>query len=492
LLRSTAQWRPASPADEEPADDQQYGVDEEASNVPSPANKSAPQDLKLGDSRLDHLLADLIKDSHEPPLRTESHLAPAESAPRSPAVEFEPSQTSDFYAELDDDDDDDADAGEALPQRREEVQVPTFGADAPSSEIPADLRTAPRPKRKPKVVRMLVGVVVGGVVGIGLGAYGLLWLKGSQADVLGMAQWLPPAMLPTSVKQIAGDDAAANDTGDEAREERKSALAAIAPPKPRFDPAVEPASVEEPVTAPSTEPSAGDRLTFIPETTAPTPALPAAEQPATESASSMVAHLRGVQLYTIGDLEASLEPAQAALRSFLAGDLAQQQSWSTMGPAYITLAELAERFTLIDPAEQGAEPTAGHNSAQEIFRNLIADPARRVDLATVAARWLQHDRRQNQGVIVVGTVNSVASPGAWTELNVGVPLGDDVVTSRVLTTESHFHRGDNIAVVGAILQQPREQLPGYEGDPSSVVLASWAFTPTAAVAPESDPSERAP
>jgi hypothetical protein len=206
----------------------------------------------------------------------------------------------------------------------------------------------------------------------------------------------------------------------------------------------------------------------------------------------MVAHLRGVQLYTIGDLEASLEPAQAALRSFLAGDLAQQQSWSTMGPAYITLAELAERFTLIDPAEQGAEPTAGHNSAQEIFRNLIADPARRVDLATVAARWLQHDRRQNQGVIVVGTVNSVASPGAWTELNVGVPLGDDVVTSRVLTTESHFHRGDNIAVVGAILQQPREQLPGYEGDPSSVVLASWAFTPTAAVAPESDPSERAP
>jgi hypothetical protein len=58
-----------------------------------------------------------------------------------------------------------------------------------------------------------------------------------------------------------------------------------------------------------------------------------------------------------------------------------------------------------------------------------------------------------------------------------------MVTTKVLLENISFSAGDEIAVAGAILAEPRGQLTGYEGDASQVVIAGYAFVPEEFVAP---------
>lgn len=62
------------------------------------------------------------------------------------------------------------------------------------------LRISPRRRREPAVVKTLVGIVGGGLLGILIGAYGLLWLLGPDGDVMGLAKWLPDFVLPPRMR----------------------------------------------------------------------------------------------------------------------------------------------------------------------------------------------------------------------------------------------------------------------------------------------------
>lgn len=348
----------------------------------------------------------------------------------------------------------------------EELVADPLDGAPPDEELPLDLRTAPRRKRRPAGVRTLVGAVGGGALGLLLGAYGLLWLKGPAGDFAGLSQWLPPAMLPASMQSMAdadADDAAASE--ERGNFDEASPEIATAEQPPRRDAAVTPAAAVEPVLADS--PSLGE----------PTP-------PAGWSTSPVVGDLRDVKFYSAADLDELLDAADAAHRQFLAGDLARQESWSTMGPAYMTLAALAERFTLTDPADFGNELVTTQVAAKNIFRGAVGNPARRTDLGTIAARWLQHERRQNNGVLLIGRVRDLRPSGKWTEYVVDVPLGENTVAANVLMDSVEFSIGDEVAVAGAIVPRPQEQLAEYTGEASQVVVAGYAFVPETFVAPK--------
>jgi hypothetical protein len=61
-------------------------------------------------------------------------------------------------------------------------------------------RTTQKRGRKPNFFRLLVGVIGGGLLGIFIGAYALLWLRGAEGDILGIARWLPESVLPPSIR----------------------------------------------------------------------------------------------------------------------------------------------------------------------------------------------------------------------------------------------------------------------------------------------------
>jgi hypothetical protein len=469
LMRTSASW--SSPQEQETdATEIEQSHDTAYEDADPELARSQPTggELQLGSSRLDQLLSDLIKTP------SESASSSATAGPPSP-TEFEANLDGDFEPEY-------AAEDEHAEAEDEEILVPALSGAIDDDQLPSDLRTAPRRKRRPAGLRTLVGIVGGGALGLLLGAYGLLWLKGPAGDIAGIAQWLPPALLPASMHTIAdADDAAKADEWSEPEDvtalaaaeeseasditptEEPTALANADQP-PMLDPAVTPAAAVEPVAE---------------ET--PVDSLP---QPTVWPTTPIVGDLRDVKLYSVAELDDLLDAADAAHRKFLKGDLAQQESWATMGPAYMKIAGLAERYTLTDPAQFSNELITKQMAAKNVFRGTVGDPARRADLATIAARWLQHERRQNNGVLLIGRVRDIRPAGRWSEYVIDVPLGDGQVAAHVLMEKIDFSTGDEVAVAGAILPRPQEQLSGYEGDAPQVIVAGYAFTPEAFVAPK--------
>lgn len=414
-----------------------------------------------------------------------------------------------------------------------DIELADEEADGDEAFEPAlTLNTQPRRKRRPAGVRTLVGIVGGGVLGILGGGYALLWINGPEGDLLGISQWLPAAMLPgssaptepsafaatnpwsTSVAARGETDAADQTTEplastsplsapntvsqlqDEVAPEQSALVdageAEDAPPTSEqvvmhHDPAVAPVSAATPVAAPMEETPTEPSVAALPHDVTPSAATAA---PATWPTTPIVGSLRGVSLYSLADLEESLTGADAAQRQFLAGDLSRKEDVAAMGKAFIELCGLAERYTLTDPAAFGNELVAKQISAKQVFRAMAGNPARRNDLAMIAGRWLQHDRRQNQGIILLGRVSDLRAQGPWTEYTVDVPLGDSVAAAKVLTDGVRFSTGDEIAVVGVIVANPRQAIADYPGEAPQVVVAGFAFAPEDfALSESSDPAD---
>jgi hypothetical protein len=352
----------------------------------------------------------------------------------------------------------------------------------------------------------LVGIVGGGVLGIVGGAYILLWLK-PELDLLNMAQWLPPAILPSATQaspesNLAGQGALpppapVGQLGSE------SGSAEPAPPTASTIAIAEP-SAESPEQPAEQEPTAADENEFaaappaeqggirrdsaVTTASAVEPLGSDAVQPASEPVhwptTPIVGQLRAPKFYSVAELDATLPGADAAHRRFLAGDLARKEDVAAMGQAYIELCKLAEQFTLTNPAEYGNELITKQMNAKNIFRGSVGDPARRNDLAMIAGRWLQHARRPNQGVVVLGKVTDLQAQGPWTEYTIETPLGDSSAVSKALMEGVPFKSGSDVAVVGAIVADPRHAIDGYAGEAQQVIVSGFAFVPEDFVAPK--------
>lgn len=527
---------------------------------PETAQPAAPaaDELKLGGSRLDQLLSDLMRTPPAPlaPGTPAAEAEPAKPLAASPTfAEFEPDEQPEAelepagYAEVaetelaaydavgDEPHSIDAAGDESFEDRWRRLQATGAAAEAgaiaeedvtaeeyadaveeddvtyeASAESEDELqqwtsdeefdeleRSAPiRRRRRPSVVKTLVGVVGGGFIGIFLAGYGLLWLKGPDGDLLGIANLLPAAMLPSG--------AAPEPQGPlSLAEDRLPAPAPVdAAPLPHAAaPAEQPAeSSLDFADGPASPPDDGIAATEPPPADATTPAAPfdppihrddavmptVAVEPIADATqwptTPIVGELKGVPLFSLNDLSSHIASADAAHRTFLAGDLARKEDVAAMGQAYIELCKLAERFTLTDPKAFGNDLVTKQVAAKLIFRGAVGDSARRNDLAMIAGRWLEHARRPNQGVLLLGRVTDLQPQGKWTEYTIETPLGSTVSVNKVLMDKIEFKFGDDVAIVGAIVADPSQTIAGYTGDAKQVVVAGFAFAPEDFVAPQ--------
>lgn len=483
-------------------------ADPETADKPS----SAADELQLAGSRLDQLLSDLMKPqtvaaatpTAEPTIaRTESPAPPTftefvdeNDAAEDETIPFEPQRRREW---------DDEAAAEG-----EEAEETVAYADEEATEedefAALDLQAAPRRQRRSSGVRSLVGIVGGGVIGIVGGAYILLWLK-PELDLLNMAQWLPPAILPSATQaspesNLAGQGALpppapVGQLGSESgsTEPAPPTTSTIAIAEPSAESPEQPAEHESTVAdenefaaTPPAERGGIRRDSAVTTASAVEPLGSDAVQPASEPihwpTTPIVGQLRAPKFYSVAELDATLPGADAAHRRFLAGDLARKEDVAAMGQAYIELCKLAEQFTLTNPAEYGNELITKQMNAKNIFRGSVGDPARRNDLAMIAGRWLQHARRPNQGVVVLGKVTDLQAQGPWTEYTIETPLGDSSAVSKALMEGVPFKSGSDVAVVGAIVADPRQAIDGYAGEAQQVIVSGFAFVPEDFVAPK--------
>ena len=526
LLHSTSQWRPSVNFPPAPAAND---MSRETLQVESSVDDIAVPDAPASNaSRLDQLLSDLMKSPPQlgTPLRTAAEVTePIEIAANEPSTP--PSVEDDkVIASFDSDEYEIANEVEEI-QHEEEIEyedATNFEPDEADEELePAYLAAAsldhtespiafqPRNvlrRRPPSAIRSLVGIVGGGALGILLGGYGLLWLRGPEGDVMGLAQWLPASWLPPSARTLddgssaqlvaaprdvekLGDDAESVEQPETASdqmaadEEPRGWQAKDSAPEAsaRLDSAVTPATAVEAVKSASppqessTVASAPDATVEPNDAAAPTSPAEPASAPTVWPSTQIVADLRDVKLYSLSELDEALTAAESAQQRFLAGDLSRRESVAGMGQAYIELCALAERFTLVDPATYGNQLVTKQMTAKTVFRATVGEPARRNDLAIIAGRWLQHDRRQNQGAVLMGKVRDIHARGRWTEHILDVGAGEAGVQAAVLMEEIRFTIGAEAAVAGVIIAEPQKHIAGYDGDAAQVIVAGFNFAP---------------
>ena len=363
-----------------------------------------------------------------------------------------------------------------------------------------ELRPAPRARRRPSTVRMLVGVVGGGFGGLLLAAYALLWLRGADGDLFDLAQRLPQQMLPPSMRASGEVDSARSeqtadagsvpDAVDAAADaaaaaptinDHLDASAAMADEGVEVDPQVTPASNTEPATVADTvtpsEPT--DTAAGSADADAAPAELPQAPPEPRWPTTPIVADLVDARLYSLAELVATVVDAEPSASQFIAGDLSKPDTVKPMGQAYIRLCALAERLTLTDPTAYGAELFTQQALAKTQLQVAAGNVARRRDLAVVAARWLQHAGRMNKGTLFVGRVVSIVPQGQWTEFSMEIAFDDQRTVVPVLMDGVPFSTGATAAIAGVIVADPQRHVAGYTGKAPQVVVAGYSFDPAA-------------
>ena len=301
------------------------------------------------------------------------------------------------------------------------TEVPITKVNVPQFEV-GDT-TSPRPRRR---WRRIAGMVLAGpVVGTVLGFYGLLCLKGPQADYLQMSRFLPAAMLPAS----QAEQPPAEDILESLPEKTLLATAREDPPSPppraRLDEQVQPAAVRQ--------------------------QLPTA----------------GISAQEFSELVAG---AGQALPSFKQDGAVGADAFKLKAQAYMAVCRLAEQFEFIH--QLGLSPQAQQQieRGKEMFRQATADLSGLEDLTYIASRWWDYDQRSNQGIFFVGQIGNIQAAGSRTLCHI-VLTGNSGAEIPVLFDQLPFSEGQQIAVVGSVDHEPMQN--GLDGP--RVVISQYSY-----------------
>ncbi len=317
-------------------------------------------------------------------------------------------------------------------------------------ELPFDVQTSskPRTKRKRSLVRTLASASLG-VVGIPLGLYALLWLRGPAGDMLHVAQYMPAFMLPASFEE------------------------------PDFIPGEEQIA-EQPLPSVTEETPPAEEL--LAETNETETELPAAEplvreDAAVAPASAEVPAYRGPSLELVNPQEFSelFATAQEVANQLGEGDLSTRESVSSKGQAYMSLARLAEKSSYMNQPGLSPDEMTKALSAKRLFASLLADPVVQRDLPQIALRWWQYADRPNPGMIFTGKVERIEETAAGPLAFVTLGSATAVPAVPVLIGNANHAVGDEIGIVGKILPKPQETLPELDPTLEAVVIDFYSF-----------------
>lgn len=363
------------------------------------------------------------------------------------------------------------------------------------------MRVAPRARRQASFLGMLgqlLGMVVGGVLGLAIGYYVLVWIGGAQADFLELRgklpRWLvPPARRhdvpvgPTPMVESADAKDQVNDTfaGLLGRSETPPAVAVSREPVPAdgatLRPDRFPAKPEPSDAAPDhAEQALADRFGAVPK-------------PLPEGYRGP----RGFKLRTAAELEMAIQETDFALRCphcqmpgavrLVAFDSAADASaredlsrpcdycrgkpvlnLNTAG--FEQLCDLAEAVTYVqfDGDDASRQPLRG--AAESILLAIGGQRDKSEIVGRLAGARLDDGGRQSNGIVLAGTVQSARVEGEFYALQIMLlGCGKSVTIVSRQAPEPPLDRRDHVVVLGSIVDSPSENLLGYSGEAAQVI-----------------------
>ena len=268
----------------------------------------------------------------------------------------------------------------------------------------------------PKIAALATGPVLGGILGL----YGLLWVQGEKYDFVGLAKVLPASLLPEGFDRGGGESAPPAEASSPGVGGVMAKLRERSTTGMKHDRAVLPASSSEPLL-PATPPVRIDAEEF----------------------------------------SALLGAAQVALPEFAAGDLSTQGAIKRKGQAYMAFCRLAEHFDFARQPGLAPRVQAEVEQARQLYQQAAEHAEVRQDLAHIAGRWWEYDKRSSPGIFLVGEVEETLPAGDGTLCWVK-PGGDMTAPAiPVWLTHGRYKAGDRIGVVGRVISDAGDLPPGF-------------------------------
>ncbi|MDZ4656764.1 MAG: hypothetical protein SH868_04200 [Bythopirellula sp.] len=454
------QYAPTTFARETASDGEESIEGSESETLPVSATPSTQKTLSDWEARLKRAIAADVDDLPQEEETTLPQFEFRNLTTKAPAAKTEPTPEPEDYAVSDDDlfpqttaksapqrDDwspEDAYAPEEYSADDEPVidSYTDHDAEEPEPAIAFNVQTdsAPRNKRKRNPLRTLASASLG-VVGIPLGLYALLWLRGPSGDVLHLAQYVPSFLLPAAFEKPSFEELAEQPSTTTSREAVTGPLSddaeteiASAEPLLRDDPAVAPASAEEPVYR---------GPIFAP-----------------------------VNASEFNELLAVAEPVVTQLGT---GDLKSKESVARKGQAYMALARLADRSSYLNWPGHTPEEATKTLLAKQLFDRTLRDEVVQRDLPQIALRWWQYAERPSSGIVLTGRVERLETTAIGTIAFVSLSTEPVAPEIPVLVGNAEHREGERIGIVGSIMTNPQEQMPALEVTAYPLVIAHFSF-----------------
>ena len=316
------------------------------------------------------------------------------------------------------------------------------------------ITTSPRHKKKRSIARTLASASLG-VVGIPLGLYALLWLRGPAGDMAGIAQYLPSFMLPASFDSFHDDTNTQALVADDL--------------EPTEDPLVEEMAETLPDNETATPLAEAEPETILddPEVEPATATAPAPEDVTYQGPK--------FELVDPAEFNALFAAAEQAAPILAEGDLNSKESVAKKGQAYMTFTKLAEKFSYINQPGQTLDQAAQAALAQQLIRTTLRKDVVKRDLPQIALRWWQYPERPSTGMVMIGKIEQLNATDAGTIAIASLGIDGVAPTVPILLGSTEHQEGDIIGVVGTIMVNPAEQLPEVDPGLGTLLISQYSF-----------------
>jgi hypothetical protein len=176
---------------------------------------------------------------------------------------------------------------------------------------------------------------------------------------------------------------------------------------------------------------------------------------------------------TAAELRTAVEEAQTVVEALKATP--EADSRPLLRQAYVALAKVGETA-----AFRSSSDTAALQAASDLLKNVIAEDDKLTTLGRAAGVWLKTSSRDNNGVLLLGTVKEVRQQGGYRVTELVIPGRDGAVAVYRGGEDGDVYPSDTrLVVLGAIITSPDKDLVGYEGDGEPVVWEGLAERLTA-------------
>jgi hypothetical protein len=345
-------------------------------------------------------------------------------------------------------------------------------------------------RRRRSVLVTLAGFAIFSLGGLAAGYYVLLYLLGPTGDFLGVAQHLPSMALPASFADPQQELAAASNSAAPALGagvERGAGSGSRALPAGFDEPVQLPTELaadesddvadEEADTKPvvANREYGADRATLDDRTVESYRAEPARfeEETVAQPATAMPG-LVGGPTYSLDQLAAILDEAQAAQPGLLEGDLSDAAVRRTKGRSYSKLCDLAEAWTYCDGTTAPRYDEI-QREVESLFHATLADDHVRQEVARIVTIWIDSPSRRHGGVFLAGTASGGQIAGDVYEYQLESAFGDSLVIISPQPLDRDAAAATTIGVVGTIVDGPAEKIAGYVGDARQAIWVRSAF-----------------